>query len=191
MTVLTTRVQAPPRWAVRAAHVIPLLTLPTALWRLAWVFAIPIGWDATLYQQATDDLHEKAYLLGLALLAEGLALLALGLVQPWGEVVPRRVPGLGGRRIPPMAAVVPATFGAIALTVMWGATPLMFFLPPQAGAPDGNGWEALMAVCYLPLTLWGPLLGAVTWSYYRRRVRCVASGSAGRAGKPLSGPHRA
>lgn len=158
-----------PRWAVRAAHVVPLLTLPSALWRLAWVFAVPIGWDEELYRQATAEWHGKLYLLGLALVSEGLALLALGLVQGWGERLPRWVPLLGDRRIPPFAAIVPAGLGAAALTALWTPAPLMFFLPAQAGAPSGNGWAALMAACYLPLVLWGPLLGALTYSYYRRR----------------------
>ncbi|MCF2434810.1 hypothetical protein LV779_08895 [Streptomyces thinghirensis] len=36
-------------------------------------------------------------------MSEALALLTLGLVRPWGEVVPRRVPLLGGRPVPVMA----------------------------------------------------------------------------------------
>lgn len=159
-----------PRWAVRLAHAIPLLVLPTALWRLAWVFELSIGWDPVLFAENTDDPHEKIYLLSLTLLPEGLALLSLGLVRRWGEVLPRWVPVLGGRRIPPLAAVVPAAAGATALILMWTPLPVMFFAAPRSGAPDGNGWELLMAVCYLPLVAWGPFLAAITWAYHRRRT---------------------
>ncbi|MFI1680909.1 hypothetical protein [Streptomyces sp. NPDC020607] len=38
-----------------------------------------------------------------------------GLVREWGEVVPAWVPVLGGRRVRPLAAVVPALLGAAAL----------------------------------------------------------------------------
>jgi len=163
--------QRAPAWAVRLATVIPLLVLPTALWRLAWVFEQPVGWDPVLFAENTDDLHEKVYLFGVTVLSEALALLSLGLVHRWGEVLPRWVPFLGGRRIPPLVAVVPAAAGAIALLLIWTPLPVMFLGAPQSGAPDGNGWELLMAVCYLPLVAWGPFLAAITWAYYRRRTR--------------------
>jgi len=50
---------------------IPFLVLPTALWRLAWVFELPVGWDPVLFAENTDDPHEKVYLLGLTVLALG------------------------------------------------------------------------------------------------------------------------
>jgi hypothetical protein len=28
----------------------------------------------------------------------------------------------------------------------------------------------LVIACYVPLLLWGPLLLAITWAYYRRRT---------------------
>jgi len=37
-------------------------------------------------------------------------------------------------------------------------------------AVDAIGCEAMLA-CYAPLLLWGPLLGALTIAYYRRRCR--------------------
>ena len=54
------------------------------------------------------------------MLTDALALLTLGLVRPWGEIVPVWVPRLGGRRIPPAAVVVPATAGGMkALGKRW------------------------------------------------------------------------
>jgi hypothetical protein len=45
--------------------------------------------------------------------------------------------------------------------------------PQAADAPPGFGdWQGLVAVAaYAPLLLWGPLLGAVTVSYWKRRHR--------------------
>ena len=40
-------------------------------------------------------------------------------VAPWGELVPRWVPRLGGRSSPVGAAVVPAGIGATVLTLLW------------------------------------------------------------------------
>ena len=82
-----------------------------------------------------------------------------------------------------MAAVVPAAVGALALVLLWSPNPLMFtdlFHDPLE--PQG-GWQFLMAVAYLPLVLWGPLLAAVTWAYYRRRTEQlpVGGGHAGMA----------
>ena len=49
--------------------------------------------------------------------------------------------------------------------------------PLTSSAPLSFGdWKGLVAVvAYAPLLLWGPLLGAVTISYWRRRRRDRAS----------------
>ncbi|WP_189049717.1 hypothetical protein [Micromonospora sonchi] len=65
------------------------------------------------------------YLIALSVLTEAAAMLTLGLVQPWGEVVPRWVPLIGGRAIPPLAAIVPAWLGVAGLTMLW--TPIVFW----------------------------------------------------------------
>ena len=98
----------------------------------------------------------------------------------WGEVFPRWVPGLRGRRVPALGAVVPAALGAAVLTLLWTWMAVSMSLglrldgrPQAATAPVSFGdWKGLVAVAaYAPLLLWGPLLGAVTISYWRRRRR--------------------
>ncbi|GHG99484.1 hypothetical protein [Streptomyces lanatus] len=109
------------------------------------------------------------YLILLFVVSEALGLLTLGLVQPWGETVPRWIPRLGGRSVPPLAAVVPATLGALVSM----ATVYYFFLAIVFGGfPPGHSTteKALLTASYLPLLAWGPLLGAVTYAYYRRRM---------------------
>ncbi|MEU1686350.1 hypothetical protein [Micromonospora sp. NPDC005707] len=150
-----------PAWAVRAAHLIPLLVLPSGLWRIALVAGLPIG------TPVDPGPGESVYIVSLSLVSEGLALLALGLVRPWGEVFPRWLPPVGGRRVPPPFAVTVATVGAVALTLIWGYA--AWGVPTHGNdlgfTPTGF---ALLVACYAPLLLWGPVLLAVTWSYHRR-----------------------
>jgi hypothetical protein len=148
-----------------AAHLVPLATLPSALWRLPLSFGFPMGIVGVHLQW-----WEPYYFVALSLVTEGAALLTLGLVQPWGERVPRWVPVLGGRRVPPPAAVVPAAAGAVAVQLIWAFAFRNF---PEMGDFhfSHDGWRVLMLACYVPLLLWAPLLAAVTVSYYRRRCR--------------------
>ena len=107
------------------------------------------------------------HVLWISALLVGLGLLTLGLVRRWGEVVPEWVPGLGGRRIPRRAAIIPAATGAIALTLLWLS---VFSSTGEIFDEFGVHGAARVVVfaCYAPLLLWGPLLGAVTVSYARR-----------------------
>ncbi|MFB7532215.1 hypothetical protein ACFC0C_29170 [Streptomyces sp. NPDC056178] len=70
-----------------------------------------------------------------------------------------------------LPSCVPATLGSLALIALWDPLPLAFL--HIGGVPlveYSNGWwKALAAVATLPLTLWGPLLLAVTYAYYTRR----------------------
>ncbi len=154
----------PPRWAVRAAQLITLLALPTGLWRLAMVCGFPSGYTEAGFVPF-DTPGSKLWMLTLSGACELLALLSLGLVRPWGETVPRWIPVIGGRPVRPLAAVVPAAAGALALTAIWAAMPLWWTYPHPDLTPTGG---LLVGVIYQPLVLWGPLLGAVTVSYYRR-----------------------
>ena len=156
-----------PLWAERVAHLIPLVGLPVCLWRL------PIGFGYAMGGENTPSAWwHIPYVFGLSFLTEAFALLGFGLVRGWGEVVPSWVPGLGGRRIPPFAAIVPAAIGGLGLLglmVNWFFT--AFRIGGSSGFPYAPGWDTLaMAVSGL-LTLWGPLVLALTYGYYRRRCR--------------------
>jgi hypothetical protein len=186
----------PPRWAVRSAHLITLLVLPSGLWRVGVAVGLPMGISAAAGVDAASGLVRGwgvAAILGLTALTEVVALLALGLVRPWGETVPGWVPFVGGRRVPPVLATVVAAAGAVALTIIWTFATVNFFALTVFGtAGEGfafvNGWwEALLVACYLPLLLWGPLLLAVTWAYFRRRTR---PGNIAREGSGHEDRHR-
>jgi hypothetical protein len=164
-----------PRWAEWAAHAIPLCILPSSLWRIGAMFA-PDDW----YHGNDLTTGSVLYMVFLSVLSEGVGLLAFGLVRPWGEVVPRWIPLLGGRRVRPMAAVVPATFGTVAIFALY----VYFFLnqyvlhlhvKPKIGTdstaiiPSGGPALWILVAAYIPLLAWAPLLGALTVAYQRRR----------------------
>ncbi|MFF1379924.1 hypothetical protein [Streptomyces sp. NPDC058308] len=162
-----------PRWAALAAHAVPLATLPSGLWRVALVAGLPVA------AEPQRGAGEAAYILMLSVVSEGLALMTLGLVRGWGEVVPRWIPVIGGRPVRPLAAVVPALSGAAALfgILAWA------FYAQSAGLGEGSGGRsgeggvtgsvdqtAVLVACYAPLIAWPPLLTAVALAYYRRRT---------------------
>ncbi|MEV5880620.1 hypothetical protein AB0L75_41905 [Streptomyces sp. NPDC052101] len=155
---------APPRWAVWAAHLTTLVVLPSGLWRIAMVLGYPGGYTETGFGPF-ETFGAKTWMLTLSVLSELVAFLTIGLVRPWGEVVPHWMPLIGGRRVRPMAVVVSAALGAAALTVIWANIPWWWTYPHEDMTPTGN---LVVGILYQPLVLWGPLTAAVTFSYYRR-----------------------
>lgn len=104
---------APPRWAVWAAHLTTWVVLPSGLWRIALVLGYPAGYSDVGFE-SFQTVGAKVWMLSLSVLCELAAFLTIGLVRPWGEVVPHWIPLIGGRTVRPMAAVVPAALGAAA-----------------------------------------------------------------------------
>jgi hypothetical protein len=168
-----------PRWAYVLAHAIPFLALPSGLWRLGLVFGSSMGMlDDQGRPAYAGDLGTKVYIVGLTIFSELVALTALGLVSRWGEVIPRWIPFIGGRRVHPYAAIVPAVLGSLALIAIWtygfrnAYTDTDNFIQFTS-----TPWKLLMLTCYTPLNLWGPALLLLTWSYHHRRAD--VSGSVG------------
>jgi hypothetical protein len=177
-----------PRWAMLAAYATALITLPSSIWRIAaFVFDAPLVVHSTAPRPGHGPVlfEGVGYIIGLSLLSEVLAFLALGLVCRWGEVWPRWVPGLGGRRVPVPAAVVPAGLGAVALLVFPYALAVIAsdrMLDGTPAAPITQGWQDVAFwAAYLPLAAWGPLLGVLTVHYYRRRRAAPAAAAVGPA----------
>ncbi|MFI6843724.1 hypothetical protein OG535_30385 [Kitasatospora sp. NBC_00085] len=166
-----------PRWAVRTAYLVSLLVLPSCLWRIAGVdLRVPLmepGPDAPAAPELFGG--EWWYVIGMSLFSEAVAFLAVGLVSRWGEVWPRWIPRLGGLRVPPLAAVIPAGLGAAALMIFPYALAMMASGRKIDGSTDAglitHGWQTVTFwAAYLPLAAWGPLLGILTVHYYRRRA---------------------
>ena len=173
-----------PRWARAAAYAVPLTVLPSSVWRIAvCTFHAPIARGdiaSGVTSSGLPGVPLGLYVVLLSIVSELLAFTAVGLISTWGEVFPRWIPVLRGRRVPALGAVVPAALGAAVLTLLWTWTAVSLSLglridgrPRAADAPLGFGdWQGLVAVAaYAPLLAWGPLLGAVTISYWRRRRR--------------------
>jgi hypothetical protein len=171
-----------PRWARNAAYAVPYTVLPASLWRIALgTFHMPIG-RAGIGSGTTPSglpgVPIGLYVIVLSVISELLAFSAVGLVSTWGEVFPRWIPVLSGRRVPTLAAVVPAALGAVVLTLLWTWVAVSFSLGMRInGRPLGSDsvlsfddWKGLVAViAYAPLLLWGPLLAVATIGYWKRR----------------------
>ncbi|AUH43687.1 hypothetical protein [Streptomyces sp. CMB-StM0423] len=165
------------------AYAVPLVVLPSSLWRLPVAFDQGSGWG------------ERLYILSLSVVSELLAFTAIGLIARWGEVFPRWIPGLSGSRVPTKAAVIPAALGATILTLAFTVLAIVNEIQgttirgddrPSNFPAEAGGWEAAwFYVCYTPLILWGPLLAVLTLAYYKRR-RGTRRGTAQQDPEPAS-----
>ncbi|WP_433158259.1 hypothetical protein [Kribbella sp. CA-247076] len=169
-----------------AAYTIPLLVLPSSIWRITTVTVFHIGADAESAGDVPSWLPMEVYVVLLSILSELLAFTAIGLIARWGEVVPRWIPGLAGRRIPVPAVVVPGFLGAAALTFLCALVTVTSAVgvdvrgrPLSSDAPlhTDSVHGVLTLVSYLPLLFWGPLLGFVTVAYWRRRTQVLSDAS--------------
>lgn len=159
-----------PAWALRLAKALPFVVLPHCLWRLPFAFGFTMGMVDP--GAGAQPWWASAYVVGLSVVTEALTVLCTGLVAGWGERVPGWVPVIGGLAVRPMAAVVPGLLGGLALVALWDTMPLAWFGLfgfHEVGFSSG-WWMALARVCISPVMLWGPIVLALTYAYYRRRV---------------------
>ncbi|RLP91298.1 hypothetical protein [Micromonospora sp. CV4] len=178
-----------PRWTRRWAYV--AVALPVAGWAVPhglWVLGVPFG----ISQRELDDIHLNLSIpTGVAItVAPPLAgLLVLGLVQRWGQQFPRWVPGLGGRPVPRLLAVIPAGVVALAL-ITYGVLSVAVFVG-QLTAGDlrwSDVWEGWAVAATLLVFLgWGVSLGVTTTGYALAtgRVRPASRTPASRREPPV------
>lgn len=158
------------RWATYLAAAIPVFY---ASIRLAWAAGIPLGIPEAFLDdmQRTGLVWAGAGLGGFALVG---AILTLGLTQRWGEVFPRWMAGLAGRRVPIRLATVPATI--VAILVM--SASVGFFAKSGAFTDIADGGLATSPILTWPA--WSLALGAATLGYHlRRRPACGNCSGAG------------
>ncbi|MEE2522685.1 hypothetical protein V1639_11010 [Pseudarthrobacter sp. J75] len=160
------------RWGRAAVSVAVVVPLVYAITRIAWAFGIPVGLDPSIQDEMVAQGMDSSAL-GLGAMALAGAILTLGLVQKWGEVFPRWIPGLAGRRVPIRLAVIPATFVAMAVI------PASVTMIRMASMPSGSMVPSFSASNWAPYgpaflwPLWGIALAAATLAYYlRRRGEC-------------------
>jgi hypothetical protein len=163
------------RWGKVAAYLSMVVPVFYGVTRYAWALGIPLGMTEEYYQ---SGLEQGLWVSGLFLATVGLvgALLTLGLVQRWGEVFPRWIPFLSGRRVPIALAVVPASIMSV-LILVGGITIGSGFaqLADTAAATQQDLWIVVGPVFLFPV--WGVLLAVATLGYYyRRRGACKVCG---------------
>ncbi len=154
------------------ALVVPVIY---ALTRYAWALGIPLGMTQEAWRSGQES---GLWISGLSLATFGLvgAALTLGLAQRWGEVFPRWMVGLAGRRVPIALAVVPASIMAVLLTV--GGISIVSVYGQMSGAAAAGGLDMETMVGPVALfPVWGAALAAATLGYYyRRRGPCGVCG---------------
>jgi hypothetical protein len=166
-----------------------------ALTRYAWALGFPLGMSEEELRRGQEG---GMWISGLFLATFGLvgAVLMLGLVQRWGEVFPRWMIGLAGRRVPIALALVPAALVSVLLIVggiaIWSGLDQMVAALAAGGAEDrGIMGEILFQVGpTLLFPVWGVALAmAALGYYYRRRGPCsvCGRGAISEVGAPSSG----
>ena len=165
------------RWgrvAVAAAVAVPVLYAVT---RYAWALGIPLGISDEFLREGQEIGMWNA---GLFLATFGLvgAVLTLGLVQRWGEVFPRWMPFVGGKRVPIALAVVPAS--VVSVLMMVGGISMWSGYAQIVGQTVAGGTQDVGFIGALPTSLfpvWGVALALATLAYYyRRRGVCETCG---------------
>jgi hypothetical protein len=171
------------RWGRTAVYVAMLVPVIYAVTRYAWALGIPLGMSEKYLRLGQANGIWKS---GLFLATFGLvgAALMLGLVQHWGEIFPRWMMGLAGRRVPIALAVVPASIVSVLLMV--GGISIWSSYAQMAGQAAASGQD--MGIVVGPTLLfpvWAVLLAVATLGYYyRRRGPCGICGR-GTPGEPL------
>lgn len=153
----------PVRWGRPVTYAAAVLALPYGISRVSWAMGIPLGVQPGFLSggNATAWVIE-AVLGGLCFVG---AILTLGLVQRWGEVFPRWIPGLRGRRVPIWLAVVPGLCAA-AMLIQAGAR-LYLWLATGDIVLTAEDWGSFgPGLSWLP---WGLTLAAAIYAYYLRR----------------------
>jgi hypothetical protein len=170
------------RTAVYAAIVVPVLY---ALNRYAFALGIPLGISEEYLRLGQE---RGMWVVGAFMASFGLvgAVLTLGLTQRWGEVFPRWMIGLAGRRVPIALAVVPASVVSVLLVV--GGIAMWSGYAQMVAESLAGGTENINILAEAPTTLfpvWGVALAVATLGYYYRRrgtCRTCGRGASGNAG---------
>ncbi len=179
------------RWGRIAVYVSLAVPVLYALIRYIWALGFPLGMTEEYLRSGQES---GMWISGAFLATFGLvgALLTLGLVQRWGEVFPRWMIGLAGRRVPMALAVVPASLVAVLLLVggivIWAGLGQMVAASAAGGAQGSDlfGEIFFQVGPTLLFPVWGAALAAATLGYYyRRRGPCgvCGRGASGDSGK--------
>lgn len=165
------------RWGNWFTIIAALAPLPYAVTRFAWALGVPLGVEPQFLEESVK-VNPMATVTEWVFggLCIGGGLLTIGLIQKWGEVFPRWVPIIGGKRVPVLLAVIPAFIVAIALTAAGFIFTFGFFAIKLQIVPAEGIVLSEIAGTIGPMLSWmpwGAALGLAAISYYyRRRGKC-------------------
>lgn len=170
------------RWGRNAVILAMLAPVFYFITRFAWAVGIPLGMSEAYWRRGQESGN---WIAGFFLASFGLvgAFLMLGLVQRWGEIFPRWMVGLAGRRVPIALAVTPAALVSVILLVggigIWADLGRVVAFLSASGAQ----WQNIFGEIFFQLgptllfPLWGAALAVATLGYYyRRRGACRVCG---------------
>lgn len=158
------------RWGRTAVFVSVLMPVAYCVTRWAWALGISLGDPTSMVAEMSPGVRLAAAFLATSGLLG--AILTFGLIRPWGEVFPRWMIGLAGKRVPIMLAVIPASLVSV-LFINAGLMYIRIFLPQLIAEPAE--WGAAAPEFLFPL--WGGALAVATLAYYlRRRGGCADCG---------------
>ena len=170
------------RWCRTAVFVSMVAPVFYAITRYAWALGIPMGMNEAYLR---EGMKTGMWTSGLFLATFGLvgALITLGLIQRWGEVFPRWMIGLAGRRVPIWLAIIPSALISVLLVVggigIWASLGGMAKNLENTGS---HGTGLVIEVFFqlgptLLFPLWGIALAIAAMGYYfRRRGPCKVCG---------------
>jgi hypothetical protein len=182
------------RWGRIAVYVAMVAPVFYAITRYAWALGFPLGMSEAYLHRGQES---GTWIGGLFLATFVLvgAVLMLGLVQRWGEVFPRWMIGLAGRRVPIALAVIPAALASVLLIA--GGIGIWSGLDQMVANAAAAGEEAVGSIGEVIIFQLGPTLLFPVWGmalavamlgyYYRRRGPCSVCGRGTNSSAPLRG----
>ncbi|THV24608.1 hypothetical protein [Glycomyces paridis] len=150
------------RWGKTATWTAVAAPLAYCLTRWAWALGFSLGIDPEFFREGQES---GLWIAGALLATLGAlgAVLTMGLVQRWGEVFPRWMIGLRGKRVPPMLAVVPAVLVSALVTAAAG----MYVRLVAIDGVTASTWP--LTLPEVGWVLWGIPLFIAALAYHRRR----------------------
>lgn len=148
-----------------AAVGVAVVVIVAALVRMAAQVIADVSAGSSPFYGAETDAATLAF--GVGLLLAG-TMLPLALVQRWGTVWPRWLPGVAGRAVPRWLLLVPAGLLAGGMTVVFGTSMVRFLLDPS-GSTATSDYPPVFWWFVLPAYLvWGVGLLVLVVAYWTR-----------------------
>nr|WP_237690756.1 hypothetical protein [Paenibacillus caui] len=159
------------KWSRAITWIAAAAPLPYAISRFVWAFDPKIIHE---FLQENPSAQVTALVFGIICVIGGM--LTLGLNQKWGEVFPAWFPFIGGKRVPILLAVIPASMVAIAVTAAGFVFTFAFTVVKLGYLHVDNIIFNQINTAVGPMLLWIPWgvalgLAAIAY-YYRRRGQC-------------------